>query len=112
MALVAEQTLGKALQKYEELTTQLKEDNDNEAVRSDLMETIFDSIQNLSRKIKAYFQEMITMDKVLDEFVFEYEVLKAELEIRDQESAKVKKFAKKLLSSYEDFISKVGGRKN
>lgn len=110
MALVAEQALGKALQKYEELNAELKEQN-NEGVRSDLIETIHDSIQNLRRKIKAYFQELIPMEKVLDEFLFEYEVLKAELEIRNQESARVKKFAKKLLSSYEDFISTVGGRK-
>ncbi|MCH2451328.1 MAG: NINE protein [Gracilimonas sp.] len=109
MALVAEQALGKALQKYAELSAQLKEEND--AARSDLIETIHDSIQNLKRKIKAYFQELIPMEKVLDEFVFEYGVLKAELEIRNQESARVKKFAKKLLSSYEDFISTVGGKK-
>lgn len=109
MALVAEQALAKALQKYEELSAELKEEND--ATRSDLIETIHDSIRNLRRKITAYFQEMIPMEKVLDEFVFEYEVLKAELEIRDQESARVKKFARKLLSSYEDFISTVGGKK-
>lgn len=109
MALVAEQALSKALQKYEELSAELKEEND--AAHSDLIETIHDSIRNLKRKIMAYFQEMIPMEKVLDEFVFEYEVLKAELEIRDQESARVKKFGKKLLSSYEDFISTVGGKK-
>lgn len=93
MALVAERALAKALQKYDELTAELNKNND--AARSDLIETIHDSIQNLRRKITAYFQEMIPMEKVLDEFVFEYEVLKAELEIRDKESAKVKKFAKK-----------------
>ncbi|MFD2531858.1 TM2 domain-containing protein [Gracilimonas halophila] len=109
MALVAEQALSKALHKYEELSAELKEEND--AARSDLIETIHDSIRNLKRKITAYFQEMIPMEKVLDEFVFEYEVLKAELEIRNQESARIKKFAKKLLSSYEDFISTVGGKK-
>ncbi len=109
MALAAEQALDKAHQKYEELVSELKEAGENE--KSNLIVTVHDSIRNLSRKVEAYLQEKITMDKVVDEFVFEYEVLESELEIGKEEPARIKRLTKRLLSSYEDFIVKVGGKR-
>jgi hypothetical protein len=106
IALVAEQTLGKALQKYEELSGDSEGNTD-----SDLMITIHDSIRNLRRKIEAYLEDKLSMERVIDEFVFEYQVLEGELDIRETESARSRKLAKKLLASYEDFIAKVGGNK-
>lgn len=106
IALVADQTLGKALQKYEEISGDSGVD-----VKSDLMITIHDSIRNLRRKIEAYLQDRLTMGRVVDEFIFEYQVLGGELEIRENESARARKLAKKLMASYEDFIAKVGGSK-
>ncbi|MDZ7807713.1 MAG: TM2 domain-containing protein [Gracilimonas sp.] len=106
MALVADQALAKALQKYEEISKEGEIDS-----RSDLMITIHDSIRNLRRKIEAYLHDKLLMERVVEEFIFEYQVLEGELEIRENESAKPRKFAKKLMSSYEDFIAKVGGTK-
>lgn len=106
IALVADQTLDKALEKYKEVSG----DNEEDA-NSDLMITIHDSIRNLRRKIEAYLQDKLTMDRVVDEFIFEYQVLEGELEIRESESARARKLAKKLMTSYEDFITKVGGNK-
>lgn len=106
MALMADQALDKALQKYEEISEAGGTD-----ARSDLMVTIHDSIQNLRRKIEAYLQDKLSMERVVEEFIFEYQVLEGELEIRESESAKPRKFAKKLMTSYEDFIAKVGGKK-
>jgi hypothetical protein len=106
IALVADQTLGKALQKYEEISDDTEAD-----ANSDLMITIHDSIRNLRRKIEAYLQDRLPMERIGDEFIFEYQVLEGELEIRESESARSKKFAKKLMTSYEDFIAKVGGNK-
>jgi len=109
MALAAEQALQKASLKYEELIAELKEMDEFES--SNLSVTIQDSLRNLARKVEAYLQEKIPMEKVLDEFVFEYEVLSDELEIGSDEPVRIKKMAKRLISSYEDFIGKVGGRR-
>ncbi|MFP8490241.1 NINE protein [Gracilimonas sp. Q87] len=106
IAIVADQALYKALQKYEEIS-----EVDGTDSRSDLMITIHDSIRNLRRKIDAYLQDKLSMERVIEEFIFEYQVLQSELEIRKSESAKPRIFAKKLMSSYEDFIAKVGGIK-
>jgi hypothetical protein len=88
IALVADQTLGKALQKYEEISDDTEAD-----ANSDLMITIHDSIRNLRRKIEAYLQDRLPMERIGDEFIFEYQVLEGELEIRESESARSKKFA-------------------
>jgi len=106
IALVADQTLDKALQKYEEVSGDSETD-----VQSELLITIHDSIRNLRRKIGAYLQDRLPMEKVVEEFIFEYQVLEGELEIREDEPARTKKFVRKLMSSYEDFIAKVGGNK-
>jgi TM2 domain-containing membrane protein YozV len=109
MALAAEQALQKASLKYEELIEELKKADEFQP--SNLSVTIQDSLRNLDRKVEAYLHERIPMDKVLDEFVFEYEVLSGELEIGSEEPVRIKKMAKRLISSYEDFIAKVGGRR-
>ena len=109
MAIAAEEALNKAFQKYEELTADLTREEGAESTNLEV--TIHDSIRNLSRKIDAYLHEKIPMEKVVDEFVFEYEVLEGELEIGKEEPVRLKKLAKRLLKSYEDFVAKVGGRK-
>lgn len=109
MALAAESTLQKAFNTYENLISELSENGDE--IKTDLIITIHDSIRNLSRKVDAYLQEQISMDRVVDEFVFEYQVLEDELESGRSESVRTKKFTRKLLTSYEDFITKVGGKK-
>ena len=106
MALVADQALDKALKKYDEMVAE----NDT-GVQSDLMITIHDSIRNLRRKIEAFLHDKLPMERVVDEFIFEYQVLEGELEVRESELARYRKFAKKLMASYEDFITKVGGQK-
>lgn len=106
MALVADQALGKALQKYEEISGENESDTN-----SDLLITIHDSIRNLRRKIEAYLEDKLPMERVVDEFIFEYQVLEGELGIRENESSRARKFARKLMGSYEDFITKVGGNK-
>lgn len=109
MALVAEKALDNAFQKYEEIISELK--GEEGYTETNLSISIHDSLKNLSRKIEAYLEGKIQMDKLVDEFVFEYEVVEGELEIEKEESVRMKKLAKRLLSSYEDFISRVGGNK-
>lgn len=109
MALLAEKALEKAQQKYDELISELKEQE--EYKKSNLAVSLEDSIRNLSRKIEAYLQERISMSKLLDEFVFEYDIIDGEMEIEKEASPKVKRLAKRLLSSYEDFIVQVGGKR-
>ena len=109
MGLAAEEALQKALETYEELCSELE--RAEEKIKTDLLLTIHDSIRNLSRKVEAYLHEKISMEKVVDEFVFEYQVLDGELEVAANESVRTKKFARRLLSSFEDFIIKVGGKR-
>ena len=109
MALLAEKALGKAESKYSELMEELnQQENYSE---SDLAVSIHDSIRNLSRKVEAYLKDQISMDKLIDEFVFEYDIIDGEMEIEKEASPKIKRLAKRLLFSYEDFIVKVGGKK-
>ena len=109
MALAAEKALKKAANTYAELINELENDGDESS--TDLTITIHDSIRNLTRKVEAYLQERMAMEKVVEEFVFEYQVMEGELEHAKEESVRTRKFARKLLTSYEDFIAKVGGRK-
>lgn len=109
MALVAEKALDKAFQKYEEIISELKEEEGY--TETNLSISIYDSLRNLSRKVEAYLEGKIQMDKLVDEFVFEYEVVEGELEIEKAESVRMKKLAKRILSSYKDFIGQVGGNK-
>ncbi|WP_290876550.1 TM2 domain-containing protein [Gracilimonas sp.] len=109
MALVAEKALDKAFQKYEEVISELKEEKGY--TETNLSISIYDSLRNLSRKVEAYLEGKIQMDKLVDEFVFEYEVVEGELEIEKAESVRMKKLAKRILFSYKDFIGQVGGNK-
>ena len=109
MALVAEKALDKASQKYEEIISELK--GEESYTETNLSISIHDSLRNLSRKVEAYLEGKIQMDKLVDEFVFEYEVVEGELDIEKEESVRMKKLAKRILSSYKDFIGQVGGNK-
>ncbi len=109
MALLAEKALGKAEAKYGELMGELKQEE--EYKKSNLAVSVHDSIRNLSRKVEAYLKDQISMDKLIDEFVFEYDIIDGEMEIEKEASPKIKRLAKRLLSSYEDFIIKVGGKR-
>jgi len=108
MALLAEKALEKAHQKYDDVLSELKQNEDYK--ETNLQISVEDSIRNLSRKVEAYLHERITMNKLLDEFVFEYDIIDGEMEIEKEASPKIKRLAKRLLSSYEDFIVQVGGR--
>jgi len=109
MALLAEKALEKAHQKYDDVLSELKQNEDYK--ETNLQISVEDSIRNLSRKVEAYLHERITMNKLLDEFVFEYDIIDGEMEIEKEASPKIKRLAKRLLSSYEDFIVQVGGRR-
>ena len=109
MALLAEKALGKAESKYAELMEELKQEDDFNP--GNLAVSVHDSIRNLSRKVEAYLKDQIPMDKLIDEFVFEYDIIEGEMEIEKEASPKIKRLAKRLLSSYEDFIVKVGGKR-
>lgn len=109
MALLAEKALGKAESKYAELMEELKQEDDFNP--GNLAVSVHDSIRNLSRKVEAYLKDQISIDKLIDEFVFEYDIIEGEMEIEKEASPKIKRLAKRLLSSYEDFIVKVGGKR-
>ncbi|MEQ8523812.1 NINE protein [Gracilimonas sp.] len=109
MALLAEKALGKAESKYAELIEELKQEEDFKP--GNLAVSVYDSIRNLSRKVEAYLKDQISMDKLIDEFVFEHDIIEGEMEIEKEASPKIKRLAKRLLSSYEDFIVKVGGKR-
>ncbi|MCP9291759.1 TM2 domain-containing protein [Gracilimonas sediminicola] len=109
MALLAEKALRKAEAKYGELMEELKQEEEYKA--SNLAVSVHDSIRNLSRKVEAYLKDQISIDKLIDEFVFEYDIIDGEMEIEKEASPKIKRLAKRLLSSYEDFIIKVGGKR-
>ncbi|MGN8224667.1 TM2 domain-containing protein [Gracilimonas sp. BCB1] len=109
MALLAEKALGKAKAKYAELMDELKQEEDYK--ESNLAVSVHDSIRNLSRKVEAYLKDQISIDKLIDEFVFEYDIIDGEMEIEKEASPKIKRLAKRLLSSYQDFIIKVGGKR-
>ena len=105
----AQQVFSNASQKIEELLTELDE---SESVReTGLAITISDSLKNLNRKINAFEMGAIDLNKLIDEFIFEKEMLSGELEIQVSGHVQLKRFIKRLLQSIEDFISIVGGKK-
>ncbi len=105
----AQQVFSNASQKFEELLTELDE---SESVReTGLAITISDSLKNLNRKINAFEMGAIDLNKLIDEFIFEKEMLSGELEIQASGHVQLKRFIKRLLQSIEDFISIVGGKK-
>ncbi|MEX0608506.1 MAG: TM2 domain-containing protein [Balneolaceae bacterium] len=109
LIIVAAQALDRASQKYEEIMAELKEAEDYKD--SNLSITIHDSIKNLSRKIEAYQKGLIDQNKLVDEYIFEYESVDGESEIEKEVPVRLKRLTQRLLSSYKNFIEQVGGRK-
>lgn len=105
----AQQVFEEAEKRFEGLLTDL---DSTESVReTSLAITISDSLKNLTRKIKAFQFGTIDMNKLLDEFIFEKDMLSGELEIQTTAHVQLKRFAKRLLQSIEEFISRTGGKK-
>ncbi|MEX0721213.1 MAG: TM2 domain-containing protein [Balneolaceae bacterium] len=109
LIILSGKSLELAFQKYEEIYAELKQQEDFQG--SDLSLTIHDSIKNLLRKIEANLKEQIDQNKLVDEFIFEYESVSGELGNGRNTPVRLKRLARRLLSNYVDFIEKVGGRK-
>lgn len=104
----AQHVFENASKKYEELLAELDK---TESVReTSLSITISDSLKNLNRKINAFQVGTIDLNKLVDEFIFEKDMLSGELEIQVQGHVQLKRFAKRVLQSVEEFISKAGSR--
>lgn len=105
----ARQVFEEASKRYEGLLSELDE---TESVRTtSLAITISDSLKNLNRKINAFQIGNIDLNKLMDEFIFEEEMISGELEIQTTGHVQLKRFAKRLLQSIKEFISKTGGKK-
>ncbi|MBO6523444.1 MAG: TM2 domain-containing protein [Balneolaceae bacterium] len=105
----ARQVFEEASKRYEGLLSNLDE---TESVRTtSLAITISDSLKNLNRKVNAFQVGNIDLNKLMDEFIFEEEMISGELEIQTNSHVQLKRFAKRLLQSIKDFISKTGGKK-
>ena len=102
LVYIAENVFKKASDKYREVVSELSE----EEKKSGLVETVHDTLQNLNRKIKAHQQRKIDMNQLVNEFVFERGVLVGELEIAQEENHRVKRLAKRILISVEEFLEK------
>lgn len=102
LVYIAENVFKKASDKYREVVSELTE----EEKKSNLAEAIHDTLQNLNRKIKAHQQRKIDMNQLINEFVFERGVLVGELEIALDVNPRVKRLAKRILISVEEFIEK------
>lgn len=99
---LAESVFRKATDKFDEVVNELNE----EEKKSDLVATIGDTLKNLNRKINAHQRRQIDMDKLVSEFLFEREVLLGELENSKEENQRVKRLAKRILISVEEFLEK------
>ncbi len=105
----AQNVFEEASKRYEGLLTELDE---TESVRTtSLAITISDSLKNLNRKIHAFQVGTIDLNKLLDEFIFEKDMISGELGIQTTGHVQLKRFAKRLLQSIDEFISKTGGKK-
>lgn len=103
----AKHVFEEAQKKFELLHAELDK---TESVReSSLSITISDTLTNLNRKITAFQYGNIDLSKLFDEFNFEKEMISGELEIQTNAHVQLKRFAKRLLQSIEEFISKTGG---
>lgn len=100
-----EQVFRKADSRYQELLNEFKGEGN---FGGNLGRTIHDSIRNLNRKIQAYLNGQLTIKQLISEFEFEKDALETELELDTQADARIKRFARRLLSSVEDFITKSG----
>lgn len=98
-----------ASERFEGLLTELDE---TESVRTtSLAITISDSLKNLKRKIHAFQVGTIDFNKLLDEFIFERDMISGELSIQVSGHVQLKRFAKRVLQSIEEFISKTRSNK-
>lgn len=105
----AKHVFEEAQKKFEVLHTELDK---TESVReSSLSITISDILTNLNRKISAFQYGNIDLSKLFDEFNFEKDMISGELEIQTSAHVQLKRFAKRLLQSIEEFISKTGGKR-
>ncbi len=105
----ARQVFEEASRRYEGLLSELDE---TEQVRTtSLAITISDTLKNLIRKINAFQKGSIDLNKLFDEFNFEKDMISGELEIQTNAHVQLKRFAKRLLQSIEEFISKTGGKR-
>lgn len=104
LVLQAEAILEKAFAKYEGVITELKAEEGYE--NSNLAIALNDSLKNLHRKVDAFLSTRIDIYKLVDEFVFEKEIISDELRAANQDHVQLKRFAKRLLISVEDFIEK------
>ncbi|MEQ9307849.1 MAG: TM2 domain-containing protein [Balneolaceae bacterium] len=105
----AKNVFEEAEKKFEGLLSELDK---TESVReSSLSITISDTLTNLNRKLSAFQYGNIDLSKLFDEFNFEKDMISGELEIQTSAHVQLKRFAKRLLQSIEEFISKTGGRR-
>ena len=105
----AKDVFDEAEKRFEGLLTEL--DNSESVRESSLSITISDTLKNLNRKITAFQYGNIDLSKLFDEFYFEKEMISGELEIQTSAHVQLKRFAKRLLQSIEEFISKTGGKR-
>lgn len=104
IVLQAEAILEKAFAKYEGVITELKAEEGYE--NSNLAIALNDSLKNLHRKVDAFLSTRIDIYKLVDEFVFERDIISDELRAAVRDHVQLKRFAKRLLISIEDFIEK------
>ncbi|GAB5410818.1 MAG: hypothetical protein BalsKO_31830 [Balneolaceae bacterium] len=105
----AKHVFEEAQKKFEVLHTELDK---TESVReTSLSITISDTLTNLNRKIAAFQYGNIDLSKLFDEFNFEKDMISGELEIQTNAHVQLKRFAKRLLQSIEEFIAKTGGKR-
>jgi len=110
LVYVAQNVFLKAYEKYEEVAGEL---SDSEKEESNLITSIRDALQNLNRKIKAHLDGRIDINKLLDEFVFEKGILIGELDLAGDSNTKVRRLAKRILESIDEFLEKAGtGKKS
>jgi len=105
----AKEVFEEAEKRFEGLLTEL--DNTESVRDSSLSITISDTLTNLNRKISAFQNGNIDLSKLFDEFNFEKDMISGELEIQSSAHVQLKRFAKRLLQSIEEFISKTGGKR-
>ena len=105
----AKQVFDEAKKRFEGLLREL--DNTESVRETSLAITISDTLKNLDRKLNAFQFGTIDLNKLFDEFIFEKEMISGELEIQTTAHVQLKRFAKRLLQSIEEFISKTGGKR-
>lgn len=106
LVLQGERVFQKAERKYLELIEEVDKEGKNRS--GDLDRAIMDAIRNLNRKIAAHLDGHLDMKRLISEFEFEKEALQTELQFSAHSDSRIKRFAKKILASIDDFIEKSG----